>query len=91
MAKKAVKKSVTPLGTKAYAVSKAWIDKGAQSAGAKVIPCKLLTYENEGGKVTPIYKSLLSKQELSEKNWYIYSTLDEAVEAIRSKPTKKKK
>lgn len=87
----AKKKTILPIGTKAFAVSKVWIDKGAQSSGAKIIPCKLLTYTNEGGKVIPLYKSTLSKQELSENNWYIYSSLEQAITAISSKkPTRKK-
>ena len=92
MAKKPVKlKPVVPIGTKAFAVSKTWIDKKCQASGAKVIPCKIVTYVNEGGEVSPLYKSLLGdKTSITKDFHYIYDTLEEAVEAIRSKPTKKK-
>lgn len=80
----AKKKIILPIGTKAFAVTKSWVDKNIQSAGAKVLPCKLITYMNIVGKVIPVYQS--GKMEITT-NHYIYNTLEEAVEAI-SNPKK---
>lgn len=84
MAKKKIE--LDPIGTKAFAVLKSWVDKDQQAAGAKVIPCKLITYVNQNGKVMPIYQSLLKKgPEFTPENHYIYSELESAIKAIQGK------
>lgn len=80
----------TPLGTKAYAIHKNWI-KDKPLDGAKIIPCKLLTYVREGGKILQVYQSTFpGRNQLSEENYYIYSSLDEAVDAMKTKPIRKR-
>lgn len=87
------KVKLTPLGSKAYAVSKSWSDKGedVKNAGASVIPCKLVTYVNYGGKVVPQYKATNSKSVFTETSHHVYLNLEDAVEKISPAPVKKKR
>lgn len=76
-----------PLGTKAFAVAKNFVDTGHHGAGAQVVPVKLLTYRNTGGIVQQIWES--KKREITEEGWYIKSTLEEAVRLLKPPVHKK--
>ena len=83
-------RDLTPLNTKAFAVSKSWDDK--EHLGAKVIPCKLLTYVNIQHKIVEIYQTTNGKKhEITEESHYIYERLEDAVDSIRSRGTRRKK
>lgn len=79
-------KKLMPLGTKAFAVSKNFVDTGHHGAGAQVVPVKLLTYRNTNGTVRQIWIS--KKTEITEEGWYIKQTLEEAVGLLT--PSKEK-
>lgn len=86
------KKKILPLGTKGYAVHKHYADSESKEGG-RIIPCKLMTYSNEDGEVCPQYTSTLRgiQAQFTNQNHHIYNTLEEAIEAIKTKPVKKKK
>lgn len=81
-------KKLLPIGSKAYAVSRRFTENNQQNAGAKVVPCKLVTYFNNGGTVIPLYKG--GKQELTEEGWHICDSLEAAVRLLTPPVPKKK-
>lgn len=80
---KTTKSKLLPLGTKAFAVAKNFVDKGHHGAGAQVVPVKLLTYRNNCGIVRQIWES--KKREITEEGWYIKFTLEETVSLLTPK------
>lgn len=72
------------IGTRMFAVGKTWVDQNAQDAGAKVIVCRVKTYQNVGGVVTPVLQEIGGKTCVTNINHYIYDTLAKAVDAISS-------
>jgi hypothetical protein len=91
MAKKKV--TLTPIGTKAFAVAKSWVERGDEikNAGAKVYPCKLITYVNEAGTVTGQWRSTIDKSTFTGTTHHICLKLEDAVKMISPKPKKNSK
>jgi hypothetical protein len=72
---------IVKIGTTVFLVNKAW--KKHQRIGGKVIPAKVTGYENVEGEVLPILKA--GSVEISATHNHIFTDLNDAVNAIRSK------
>lgn len=70
------------IGTTVYAVHNHYLQKNKSKHGAKVVPCKIKAYENIEGKVLPILRAIGSKTEMPATSWTLYSTTEEAINAI---------
>jgi hypothetical protein len=68
------------IGMTVYCVHKDYVDKNVN--GAKVIPCKIRSYQNMEGTVQPMVRAVGSRNDLSLKNHTLYTDLDKAVKAI---------
>ncbi len=67
-----------------YAVHKKHADSSTLQGGT-VRVCRIKTYKNIEGEVLPILKVVGEKVEINTTNHYIYSRLDDAIEAIQTK------
>ena len=72
---------ILKIGTTVFLVNKAW--KKHQRIGGKVIPARVIGYENVEGEILPILKS--GRVEVSSTHNHIFTDLNDAVDAIRSK------
>lgn len=68
------------IGTTLYLVSKGWI--GTKKEGAKVLPAKIIGYQNVNGNILPILKR--GKTEIDPTNNQIFESLEEAVDKIKN-------
>ena len=75
-----------PIGTKVYAIHSHYVNKSP--IGGKIIPCKVITYENINGIVEPICKKIGSKIEPGVSTHVFYSDIKEALKVL-SRKTKK--
>lgn len=71
------------IGTTVYAVHNHYLQKAKTKHGAKVVACKIKGYENVNGKVVPTLKMIGAKTEMTTENWTLYSTTDDAIDAIK--------
>lgn len=73
-----------PINSLMYAVHKRYADSKTMFGGT-VRVCRIKTYKNIEGKICPILKVVGESLELDTTNHYIYNTLDEAIEVIKTK------
>jgi len=79
-----VKSNYLKIGTLVYTVSKGW-DK-TKKEGAKVVPCRIIGYQNISGKIHPVLERRGYRHvEVAPETSYIFTDLDEAVDAIKVK------
>lgn len=74
--------NVYKIGTIVYAVHKLYVDK---KMGAKIIPCKIIGYENIDDEIIPILKAINFKTEIGSA-YTFYDDLNTAVQVIKTKP-----
>ncbi len=79
---------ILPIGKTVYAVSKTYVQKTLPLMGARVIPCKVKTYQNDGDNILTVCSSSLVKGEITDNSHILYDTLDEAILVISSIPVK---
>jgi len=68
------------IGTTVFCVHNDYVDKNVN--GAKIIPCKVRSYQNMDGVIRPLVRPVGSRNDLSLKNHILYTDLDKAVKAI---------
>ncbi len=78
--------SYLPIGTKVYGIHEHYVEKSP--IGGKIIPCKIVSYENVDGRIEPIYRKIGAKVEPSIVTHRFYIDLDEAIKVL-SRKTKK--
>lgn len=71
------------IGTTVYAVNNHYLQKDKNKHGARVVACKIKGYENVNGKVWPLLKMIGAKTEMTSENWTLYSTTEDAIQAIK--------
>ena len=76
-----------PIGTKVYAIHNHYVEKSP--IGGKIIPCKVVTYENIDGIVEPVCRKIGSKVEPSITTHTFYSDVNEAIKVLSRKSGKK--
>lgn len=69
-----------------YAVSKSYSEKKLPLLGARVIPCKVKTYQNDNENIVMICKSSEFKAELTSNSHHIFEKLEDAVKSITMIP-----
>lgn len=79
-------KDYWPLGMKVYAIHNHYVEKSP--IGGKIIPCKVISYENVDGIVEPVCRKIGSKVEPSIFTHTFYADLGEALKVL-SRKTKK--
>jgi hypothetical protein len=83
--------TILKINTNVFAVSRSYKTHKLPLLGARVIPCKVKTYQNDGNEVIMILKSNEFKAELTSNSHHIFTKLEDAIDAIScKKPTKKK-
>lgn len=75
---------VYKIGTVVYAVHKLYVSK---KMGAKVIPCKIIGYENVEGEIVPLLKAINFKTEIGSA-YTFYDNLNTAIQVITTKTKK---
>lgn len=73
---------ILPINTTVYAVSKSYSEKKLPLLGARVIPCKVKTYQNDKEHIVMICKSSEFKTEVTSSSHIIFESLNDAVESI---------
>lgn len=76
-----------PIGTKVYAIHNHYVEKSP--IGGKIIPCKVVSYENIDGIVEPICRKIGAKAEPSPHLHTFYIDLEEAFKVLSRNPKKK--
>jgi hypothetical protein len=71
------------IGTTVYAVHNHYLRNAKTKHGAKVVACKIKGYENVNGVIWATIKMIGSKTEMTAENWTLYSTTEDAIQAIR--------
>lgn len=79
--------SYWPIGTKVYAIHNHYIENSP--IGGKIIPCKVVSYENVGGRIEPTCRKIGAKTEPHIGVHTFYLDLDEALKVLSRKPKKK--
>jgi len=77
-----------PINTTVYAVSKSYSEKKLPLLGARVIPCKVKTYQNDNQNIVMVCKSSEFKAEVTSNSHIIFEKLEDAVAAITEIPVK---
>lgn len=67
-----------------YAVHKKYADDFSLQGGT-IRVCRIKTYKNIEGEIHPLLKVVGEKIELDTTNHYIYSRLEDAIAAIKTK------
>jgi hypothetical protein len=80
---------ILKINTTVYAASRSYADKKLPLLGARVIPCKVKTYQNAGKNVIMILKSNEFKAELTNHSHEVYEKLEDAIKAITCTPVKR--
>ena len=72
------------IGTLVYTVSKSW--EKTKNEGAKVIPCRVVGYQNISNKIYPILERRgYHHKEIDPILNHLFTDLDEAVDKIKTK------
>lgn len=75
-----------PIGTKVYGIHNHYVEKSP--IGGRIIPCKVVSYENVDGCIEPICRKIGTKIEPSIQTHSFYLDLEYALK-ILSRKTKK--
>ena len=82
------KSTLLAIGAMMYAVARSYIEK-QDKHGARILVCRVKTYMNRHGVITPILTAIgNTRHEITDQYYAFYTELEEAVSAISSKPTK---
>lgn len=73
---------VLKINTSVYAVSKTYIDSVLPLNGARVIPCRIKTYQNDKGSIITICSSSIVKGEITSNSHKLFQNLEDAIVAI---------
>ena len=79
---------ILPINTAVYAVSKSYSEKRLPLLGARVIPCKVKTYQNDKENIVMICRSTEFKTEITTNSHIIFESLNDAVDSITEIPVK---
>ena len=82
------KMNLFPINKTVYAVSKTYVEKVLPLQGARVIPCKVSTYQNDKNNMITICRSSLVKGEITSNSHVLFEKLEDAVAAITDVPVK---